>query len=155
MWFYQCRVCLPYRRRCFLKQVITMPVPRKVASLKGVVSGFTLRGCSDPKPDEPTKGGDKYVKKIYVHVNTNMCKKLCCCPESWLGNGIFRPNKSTRIGANTQGYMYQNKTFDVNLSDSRYCALPHSSGHRLESNQKILSAVYSRNHYTSGQAIPL
>ncbi|XP_031442064.1 plasma kallikrein-like isoform X2 [Clupea harengus] len=45
-----------YRRRCFLKQVITMPVPRKVASLKGVVSGFTLRGCSDPKPDEPTKG---------------------------------------------------------------------------------------------------
>ncbi|XP_048085143.1 uncharacterized protein LOC125285004 [Alosa alosa] len=40
------------RRRCFLKQVITMPVPSKVASLKGVVSGCSLRGCRDPKPEE-------------------------------------------------------------------------------------------------------
>ncbi|XP_032425048.1 coagulation factor XI-like [Xiphophorus hellerii] len=32
-------------RLCYLKRVITMPAPPKVANLAGVVSGFTLRNC--------------------------------------------------------------------------------------------------------------
>ncbi|XP_035284041.1 coagulation factor XI-like isoform X1 [Anguilla anguilla] len=34
-----------YRGECFLKQVITVPVPSKVVIKKGVVSGFHLRDC--------------------------------------------------------------------------------------------------------------
>ncbi|XP_041812062.1 coagulation factor XI-like isoform X2 [Chelmon rostratus] len=34
-----------YRRRCYLKRVITMPAPPKVNRLANVVSGFTLKNC--------------------------------------------------------------------------------------------------------------
>ncbi|XP_059206163.1 plasma kallikrein-like [Centropristis striata] len=34
-----------YRRRCYLKRVITMPNPPKVTKLTNVVSGFHLRNC--------------------------------------------------------------------------------------------------------------
>ncbi|XP_017276580.1 coagulation factor XI [Kryptolebias marmoratus] len=34
-----------FRRRCFLKRVITMPAPPKVTKLDHVASGFTLRNC--------------------------------------------------------------------------------------------------------------
>ncbi|KAM6958896.1 plasma kallikrein-like [Aplochiton taeniatus] len=34
-----------YRRRCYLKRVIAMPVPPKVATLANVVSGFSLKNC--------------------------------------------------------------------------------------------------------------
>ncbi|XP_062385041.1 plasma kallikrein-like isoform X3 [Sardina pilchardus] len=49
-----------FRRRCYLKRVITMPVPPKVASLKGVMSGFSLRGCHNPnKTEEATAAVEK------------------------------------------------------------------------------------------------
>uniref|UniRef100_A0A4W6DGQ8 Apple domain-containing protein n=1 Tax=Lates calcarifer TaxID=8187 RepID=A0A4W6DGQ8_LATCA len=35
-----------YRRRCYLKRVITMPAPPKVTKLNNVVSGFSLRDCN-------------------------------------------------------------------------------------------------------------
>ncbi|XP_076157174.1 coagulation factor XI-like [Alosa pseudoharengus] len=54
-----------FRRRCFLKQVITMPVPSKVTSLKGVVSGFSLRGCLDPKPEETMVA----VEKVWINMH--------------------------------------------------------------------------------------
>uniref|UniRef100_A0A1A8HP15 Apple domain-containing protein n=1 Tax=Nothobranchius kuhntae TaxID=321403 RepID=A0A1A8HP15_NOTKU len=34
-----------FRRRCFLKRVITMPAPAKVNKMDNVVSGFSLRNC--------------------------------------------------------------------------------------------------------------
>ncbi|KAI1901829.1 hypothetical protein AGOR_G00038420 [Albula goreensis] len=34
-----------HRRRCYLKQVITLPMPRRVAIFGNVVSGFHQRGC--------------------------------------------------------------------------------------------------------------
>ncbi|XP_012706818.2 plasma kallikrein [Fundulus heteroclitus] len=34
-----------HRPRCYMKRVITMPVPPKVKKLDNVVSGFTLRNC--------------------------------------------------------------------------------------------------------------
>ncbi|XP_036372004.1 coagulation factor XI-like [Megalops cyprinoides] len=40
-----------YRRRCFLKQVITAPLPPKVVTMLGVVSGFHLRGCQSGSQD--------------------------------------------------------------------------------------------------------
>ncbi|XP_038581410.1 coagulation factor XI-like [Micropterus salmoides] len=37
------------RRRCYLKRVITMPAPPKVAKLANVVSGFTKKNCHGQK----------------------------------------------------------------------------------------------------------
>ncbi|KAL0961742.1 hypothetical protein UPYG_G00331130 [Umbra pygmaea] len=34
-----------YRRNCFLKQIITIPLPPKIATMSNVVSGFSLRNC--------------------------------------------------------------------------------------------------------------
>ncbi|XP_061109612.1 micronemal protein 4-like isoform X2 [Conger conger] len=34
-----------HRRRCYLKQVITVPLPPTVVAMRGVVSGFHQRGC--------------------------------------------------------------------------------------------------------------
>ncbi|XP_041933478.1 plasma kallikrein-like [Alosa sapidissima] len=72
------------RRRCFLKQVITMPVPSKVASLKGVVSGFSLRGCRDPKPEETMVAVEKvwinmhmYILPLkYSHLHFYICMRI-------------------------------------------------------------------------------
>ncbi|KAL4629476.1 coagulation factor XI-like [Arapaima gigas] len=36
-----------YRKRCYLKQLITVPSPPKVVALEGVVSGFHLRNCKE------------------------------------------------------------------------------------------------------------
>ncbi|XP_030645325.1 plasma kallikrein isoform X2 [Chanos chanos] len=42
------------RDTCFLKQVITLPLPPKVVLMDAVVSGFSLKGCDTPKPTEST-----------------------------------------------------------------------------------------------------
>ncbi|XP_030645323.1 plasma kallikrein [Chanos chanos] len=53
-----------YRQRCYLKQVITVPVPPKVVSMNGVVSGFSLRSCSSEVPE--TDCGVAQIEKARV-----------------------------------------------------------------------------------------
>ncbi|KAJ8387490.1 hypothetical protein AAFF_G00155910 [Aldrovandia affinis] len=43
-----------HRRRCYLKQVITVPVPPKVVTMQGVVSGFHQRDCPQSRGQDRT-----------------------------------------------------------------------------------------------------
>ncbi|MBN3306372.1 KLKB1 protein, partial [Amia calva] len=40
-----------FRQYCYLKKVISVPLPPKILSLQGTVSGFQIRGCQETVPE--------------------------------------------------------------------------------------------------------
>ncbi|XP_062870655.1 coagulation factor XI-like isoform X2 [Trichomycterus rosablanca] len=65
-----------YRKKCFLKQVLTLPKPEKVVSNPDIISGFSLRNCK-ANEDEPSQdfgmadcGKTFNLLKIFGGVNT-------------------------------------------------------------------------------------
>ncbi|KAJ8334662.1 hypothetical protein SKAU_G00403010 [Synaphobranchus kaupii] len=89
-----------HRRRCYLKQVITVPLPLKVVTMQGVVSGFHRRGCQQSGREEKSE----CVRELQVDVDfpgsdilqilspdVHHCQRACTQHHSCLFYTFVRP----------------------------------------------------------------
>ncbi|KAJ8273104.1 hypothetical protein GJAV_G00097450 [Gymnothorax javanicus] len=114
-----------HRKRCYLKQVITAPLPPKVVTMRGVVSGFSQRSCSQSGGEEKKAGA--CVTTLYEDVDfpgsdiqqiltpdVHLCQRACtqhpsCLFFTFLNRDWIKDNrrfycylKSTDVGRPTK-----------------------------------------------------